>query len=146
MPVGALALMEPIDPSEIKLGDIIAFNPVGDEETIVSHRVIEVLGAGISLEFRTQGDANEEPDYLNVPAANILARVRFNIPKLGYALATIRDYTKNRLGLMLAIFFPTVMLIGTAVRDMSFSFSSAKRRQRKLKQIRERRNRRKFHS
>lgn len=145
MPVGALAVMEPVDPSEIKVGDIIAFNPVHDPDTIVSHRVIEVLDDGPSLEFHTKGDANEEPDLFGVPAANVLARVNFNISYVGNAFTHMGQYTRSRLGFVLLICLPTLVLIGTAATDMNFMFSPGKRRQRKLKQRRDRRNKRKSH-
>lgn len=145
MPVGALALMEPIDPSGIKVGDIIAFNPVYDPDTIVSHRVVEVLGDGASIEFRTKGDANEDPDVLSVPAANVLARVNFNIPYMGYALVRVGDYTRSQLGFALLVCLPTLSLIGIAIRDVNVMRNPRKKRLAKLKERNKRRNKRKSH-
>ena len=139
MPVGALALMEPIDPAEIKVGDIIAFNPPRDPDVTVSHRVVEVLSDGASLEFRTKGDANEDPDLFSVPAANVLGRVNFNIPYMGYGLARTGDYTRSRLGFVLLVCLPTLSLIGIAVRDINVMLNPRKKRLAKLKERRERR-------
>ena len=145
MPVGALALMQPIDPFEIEIGDIIAFNPVRDPDTIVSHRVVDILVGSKSLEFRTKGDANEDPDVYNVPAANVLARINLNLPYLGYALTRIGKYTRSRLGLVLLVCLPTLSLIIIAIRDMSVIFSPRRKRLARLKERKKLRNRRKSH-
>lgn len=141
MPVGAIAVMGSVDPAAIEVGDIIAFNPAHDPEATVSHRVIEVL-EGETLSFRTKGDANEDPDTWEVAAANVIARVHFSIPRLGYALQTIGRYTGTRLGFGLLICLPTVLLITSAARDMNFTLSSGKRRARRKKKLTERRKKR----
>ena len=140
MPVGALAVMQPVDPAAIEVGDIIAFNPVREPETTVSHRVVEVLEDG----FRTKGDANEDPDLDIVPAANVIGRVRFNIPRLGYVLEDVGHYTRSRLGFALFICLPTLALIGSATRDLNFMLSPGKRRARLRKKMMERRKKRKL--
>ena len=144
MPVGAMVWMEPVDPAQIKVGDIIAFNPPWDPDATVSHRVIEVIEAP-TLGFYTRGDANEDPDFDAVPADNVLAKVNFNIPNLGYVLGYIRQYTRGPLGFTLSIALPTVLLIGSAVRDMNFMLSPRKRRARQRKKMMERRKKRRFH-
>jgi len=145
MPVGALAWMEPVDPATIEVGDIIAFNPPWMEpDIIVSHRVIEVI-KGETLAFSTKGDANEDPDWDVIPADNVVAKVSFNLPNMGYLLLRVGQYTKGRIGFVLFIAVPTVLLIGSAMRDMNFMLSPAKRRARQRKKIMERRERRRFH-
>ena len=144
MPVGAMVWMEPVDPAQIKVGDIIAFNPPWDPDATVSHRVIEVIEAP-TLGFYTKGDANEDPDFDAVPAEHVLAKVNFNIPNLGYVLGYIRRYTRGPLGFTLSIALPTVLLIGSAVRDMNFMLSPRKRRARQRKKMMEQRKNRRFH-
>ena len=140
MPIGALAWMESVDPAEIEVGDIIAFNPPWDEPDVtVSHRVVEVLSDSASLEFRTKGDANKNPDLDVIPASNVLGRVNFNIPYMGYGLARTGDYTRSRLGFVLLVCLPTLSLIGIAVRDINVMLNPRKKRLAKLKERRERR-------
>lgn len=128
MPAGAVALMRPVDPAEIKVGDIIAFSPPRKQSgTAVSHRVIEVVNEPV-LAFRTKGDANEDPDLDIVPATNVQAQVAFNVPRLGYFLSSIRRYTRGRLGFGLFVAGPTLLLIGSAIRDISLALSPARRR------------------
>ena len=145
MPRGALARMEPVNPDTIEVGDIIAFNPPWNEpDVIVSHRVIEVI-EGENLAFVTKGDANEEPDLDVIPAENVMARVSFNLRNMGYVLLRIKQYTGSRLGFALFIALPTILLIGSATRDMSFMLSPGKRRARQRKKILEWRRRRRSH-
>ncbi|MFC1983930.1 signal peptidase I [Chloroflexota bacterium] len=142
MPVGALAWMGPVDPTTIEVGDIIAFNPPSSEpDIIVSHRVVEVIN-GETLAFSTKGDANEEPDWEVIPAENVVARVSFNLPSMGRLLLSIEKYTKGKIGFALFIALPTVLLIGSAMRDMNFMLSPSKRRARLLNKMMERQKKR----
>ncbi len=143
MPMGALAWMEPVDPAEIEVSDIIAFDPPwDDDDVIISHRVIEVADSD-SLSFVTKGDANEDPDPDLAPADSVLARVNFSVPNLGFLLARIKKYTASQLGFGLFIALPTVLLIGSAVRDMNVALSPRKKRGIQRKKMLERRKRRK---
>lgn len=141
MPTGALAVLEPVDPADIEVGDIIAFDPPwDDDEVTVSHRVIEII-EGETLSFLTKGDANEEPDFETVPAASVTGRIVISVSNLGYLLARINDYTRGRLGFVFFVGIPTVLLIGSAVRDMNFMVNPRKRRERLRKKMLERRKR-----
>ena len=145
MPIGALAWMEPVDPAQVEVGDIIAFNPPWMEPDVtVSHRVIEII-KGETLAFITKGDANEDPDSDVIPADNVVARVSFNLHNMGYLMLRVRKYTKGRLGFALFIALPTVLLIGSAMRDMNFMFSPGKKRARQRKKMTEWRKRRGSH-
>ena len=141
MPEGALAVLEEVDPAAIEVGDIIAFKYTPD--TTVSHRVIEVL-EGETRSFRTQGDANKDADPGEVPAADVIGRVRFNIPHLGYIVERIGDYTRGQLGFVLFICLPGIVLIGSAARDLNFMLSPGKKMARRRKKVMERRKKRKF--
>lgn len=67
MPKGALAVTAPIDPTDIKEGDVIAFMPpqpwTPSDGNPVVHRVLK-LGTGSDghTEMQTKGDANDAPD------------------------------------------------------------------------------------
>ena len=146
MPRGALAWMEPVDPADIRVGDIIAFDPIWDDDDVtISHRVIEIVQSD-NLSFHTKGDANEDADVDSVPAGNVLARISFNVPRGGYVLNYVGQYTKSRLGFGLFIALPTVLLIGSAARDLNFAINPKKKREiRRKKSIERRRKWRKSH-
>jgi signal peptidase len=69
LPVGSVAIVRPRPAAEIGVGDVVTFvdrDPEKGTSRIVTHRVI---GVEPGPAFRTQGDANEDPDVRPVPAA-----------------------------------------------------------------------------
>jgi signal peptidase len=42
MPVGGLAMLAPIDPEDVEVGDVISYRHPLEREKLVSHRVIEI--------------------------------------------------------------------------------------------------------
>ena len=122
MRAGALAVMLPIDAEDVKVGDIIAFDPPWDPDpdVTVSHRVIGVQHDGQIL-FDTKGDATEDTDPYYVPAQNVHGKVVFNIPYLGYAASSAIGYVRTWLGFVTLVCIPTVILVGSAIRDVNQS-------------------------
>jgi signal peptidase len=120
MPAGALALMMPIDPQNVQVGDIIAFDPPWDPDVTVSHRVIDILRDG-QLLFDTKGDATEESDPYYVPAEHVHGKVIFNIPYLGFAANDASEYVRSWWGLLVFVAIPAVLLIGITIRDINRS-------------------------
>lgn len=103
--VGSMAVTRPAEPEEVKVGDIILFHsPLGGK--LISHRVIAVQQTS-SLQFRTKGDANEDPDPFIVPAENVVGRVCFHVPYFGY----VAQFVKSRLGLLLTLYLPGIIII-----------------------------------
>jgi signal peptidase len=120
MRAGALAVMLPVDPEDVKVGDIITFDPPWDPDVIVSHRVIGVYyDEGII--FDTKGDATEDSDPYYVPARNVHGRVAFSIPYLGYAASYAVRYVRTWQGLVCLVCIPAAILVGSAIRDVKRS-------------------------
>lgn len=69
-----------------RTGDIITFL-VGDEK--VSHRVVGQK----QQNYRTKGDANDYEDYTLVEPAQIVGKVIFAVPYIGYAAVFMRQKT-----------------------------------------------------
>ena len=67
IPVGSFIVVQPAAASSVELGDIITFSTGGDEKSIVTHRVVEIMDDGGIQSFRTAGDANEGPDNRLTP-------------------------------------------------------------------------------
>jgi signal peptidase len=90
IPLGALVVTTPIEPSAIGVGDIITLR--GDNGAVVTHRVIRVSDGSDGRSFETRGDANDSPDGGLVPSRAVLGVVSHYVPYAGYArgfLATI---------------------------------------------------------
>ena len=59
--VNDMIFTKKVDPAELKVDDVIAFQPIGKIEP-VTHRIIEVYEENGAKMFRTQGDDNNTPD------------------------------------------------------------------------------------
>jgi signal peptidase len=81
MDVGDLAMVIPVDPSKIQVGDIIQF---WNGEEMILHRVIDIGGEGSTIFFQTKGDDNPTPDSDPVLPAQIRGKLILTIPKLGW--------------------------------------------------------------
>jgi len=139
MPAGALAMMMPVEPERVKVGDIITFEPPWDPDVTVSHRVIDIRSNG-QLLFDTKGDATEESDPFFVPAESVHGKVIFNVPYLGFATNYALNYVRTWWGFTLFVAVPAMLLIGSTIRDVS---RVTNRRQKRKEWWLKRRRRRK---
>lgn len=110
MEAGDAILVSEVPPERIAEGDVVTFEPPADHGEYgtdrVTHRVVEVLDRDDGLYFRTQGDANEEPDRALVPAANVVGRVSIHVPELGHAVL----FASSDTGLVTLVVLPAVLL------------------------------------
>lgn len=87
--VGAMVYVGKADPAGLEPGDIITFSLAGD--TLVTHRIESAFTENNTRFFRTKGDANELSDSSPVPAENVVGKVRFSVPGLGYLVSYIQQ-------------------------------------------------------
>ena len=83
-PTGSLVYADPVEGSSLQVGDVVAF---WEEEEVIIHRVNEVDDQAGHLV--TKGDANEDVDLRPVPFQNVLGRVVFSVPVVGYFLMAL---------------------------------------------------------
>ena len=88
---GDIALIIKAPASTIKIGDIIQYQTA---DAPVIHRVIDTYTQGNTLWFVTQGDANNAPDD-PVNERNIMGKVAFIIPQLGWVSIAIKEFAAN---------------------------------------------------
>jgi len=115
LPVHSMILVKEVDPEDVRVGDIITFDPPGPTPR-VTHRVVARERRDSRWYFRTKGDANPAPDdwrrgtdhperlrrevtYGNRPAIRQVA----TIPHLGW-IAALGAYPRVRMALFLAPF------------------------------------------
>lgn len=105
--VGALVIVEQVDPVTITTGDVITFNGYA-RSGLTTHRVIDRTVVNGRVHFRTQGDANDTPDVDLAPAEGVVGRVRVAVPHAGRALgelsrAQLRDAALGVVSLWLLV-------------------------------------------
>jgi len=110
--VGGVVVTRPVEPEEIRAGDIITFySPLS--ERLTSHRVVAVEQTS-AFHFLTKGDANGDADPALVPAQNVVGKVCLHIPYFGY----ITQFIKTPLGFLLTICIPGLVVIITEVKNI----------------------------
>ncbi|MCW3490442.1 signal peptidase I [Dethiobacter alkaliphilus] len=103
---GSIIMVRSVSAEDIAVGDIITFNNPGDSSKIVTHRVVGV-NEKEDLSFVTRGDANDANDRDLVLANNIIGKVAYHIPYLGYIL----NFAQTKIGLVLLIIIPGIIVI-----------------------------------
>jgi signal peptidase len=89
---GDVIAVRSVEPDDIRVGDIITFQPVSNDATLVTHRVVGVgFNSVDGAVLTTQGDANSTPDD-PIVAAQVRGLYLFHVPYLGYLLAPLGPY------------------------------------------------------
>ena len=102
---GAVVVVKPAP--EYKIGDIITFTNTGDARMPVTHRIVAIDNSNGEQSFITKGDANEEADSRKVALNDIIGKLLFSIPFLGYVL----EFLKQPQGFLLVIVLPAAAII-----------------------------------
>ena len=102
---GSLAFVRESPPQEIFSNDIITYHSPVNPDSLVTHRVVEVRTQN-RYSYITRGDANPANDPNPVPSANVVGRVVYTVPYIGYLL----DFVQTREGLILLIFVPGALI------------------------------------
>ncbi len=126
---GSIVLVRPLEASAIRPGEIITFQDPENQGMIVTHRVIAVNTAAGSEKpesFTTRGDANDTKDLLPVPVGNLLGRVSYSVPYLGFLFF----FTNTQDGILLFIIIPALLIIVLELRKL-FSYATALEKQKK---------------
>ena len=113
--VGSIVLVRPVDASTLKPGDIISYMTATD--IVVTHRIAEVVpdeNDPSIIRFITKGDANKTVDGKQVDYRNVIGKVVFTVPLIGYPVNTIQRppmiYFAIAIGafLLASVFLPSV--------------------------------------
>ena len=103
--VGSIVVVKPAN--DYKIGDVITFGPYSKTKAPTTHRIYEIKVVNGQLVYITKGDANNAPDTREITKRDILGKVLFSIPYLGFAVA----FAKKPLGFALLIVVPALIII-----------------------------------
>ncbi len=124
---GDLITNEEISPSEVAVGDIIAYRipPMLQKYykclPVVAHRVIEIKDTTTGLIYRTKGDNNPREDPWSVRDCDLIGKVDQQIPYLGFPILFLQS-SSGRLFALIAVFlfalnFYTGTLVGAGGKE-----------------------------
>lgn len=108
---GSLIFVKPA--SEYKVEDIVTMKIKNSKET-VTHRITEIIKENGKISFKTKGDANKSEDSGEVAEDEIVGKLIFKIPYLGYPVS----FSKTSQGFILLIVIPSVIIIYEELRKI----------------------------
>ncbi|WP_339104963.1 signal peptidase I [Haloterrigena salinisoli] len=109
---GDVILVEDVGPENIEEGDVITYADGSGERT--THRVVDVVERDGERQFRTKGDANEEPDSDLVSASAVEGRHAHTLPYIGHVVL----FAGSRLGIALLLIVPGTLLAVSEVWEL----------------------------
>lgn len=101
---GDLVFVKEVDTKELKENDVIAFR--NEENTVTTHRIVEVVEQNGKEYFKTKGDNNNTEDANLVSTSDIEGIYVFRIPELGNILMTLKEPQS------LIVILLTILVIG----------------------------------
>lgn len=103
---GSVVYVKDIAPADVQVGDILTFRASTTSQNVVTHRVVKVDKEN-ELLLTTQGDANNTEDPEKLHPENIIGKVHFSIPFIGYLL----NFAKTKMGLYFLVVLPGILII-----------------------------------
>lgn len=100
---GSLALIKP--QKSYQLNDVITFQVAARGR--VTHRLVQIEKIGNRQFFTTKGDANADDDIEKIADSQIIGRVLFSMPLLGYVIGSTRTIP----GLIIFIIIPGTLIV-----------------------------------
>ena len=101
---GSIVVVKPAD--DYKIGDIVTFQKRIDKEP-TTHRIEEIRVVGGSPIYTTKGDANNAEDRGEIQKEEIIGKVLFSIPYLGYII----NFVQKPIGFSLIIVLPAIVIV-----------------------------------
>jgi len=110
--LGSIVIVKPA--SDYKIGDIVTFGPFSKTKPPTTHRVYDIKVIGGQPVYITKGDANNAPDLREIRKSDILGKVLFSVPYLGFAV----DFAQKPAGFALIIIVPAAVIISDEVKKI----------------------------
>lgn len=104
---GDVIFVDSVPSDSLQVGDVVTFRAKPGSNVLITHRVTEVLEEGGRVRYRTQGDANSDPDPFLVTPEMVVGKYAFQIPFWGHLLNVVR----SKVGYVLFVVIPAGTII-----------------------------------
>jgi signal peptidase I len=94
-----------------QLRDIVTFYPNESKKTTVTHRIV-AIGDG---QIKTAGDANNQAETSLTPTSQIVGKVVFSIPFVGF----LAGFTKTPKGFIFMVIIPATIIIYEEIKNIT---------------------------
>lgn len=106
---GDLIIVKQVNTTDLEKGDVIAFyDPESNSNSILTHRIAEVINEDGVIYYRTKGDANNTEDSKPVLADKVVGIYKLKIPNAG----DVAMFMQTTPGLIVCVILPLILLIG----------------------------------
>lgn len=109
---GSVVVVKPA--ADYKIGDVITFGPVSKTKPPVTHRISDIKVQAGQPVYITKGDANNAVDSKEIAKSEVLGKVLFDVPYIGYVI----DFVRKPFGFMLIIVVPAIVIIYDEIRKV----------------------------
>lgn len=110
IPVGAMIIIQEDNPEDLEIGDIITYRI--DDSTMVTHRIVNIDQK--KREIVTKGDANNTVDGTPISFTDVVGKMLFSVPLLGY----LSIYIQSGYGIYLIFAIFVILLILNFLPDI----------------------------
>lgn len=124
--VGAMVVVK--SEKNYNVGDVVTYKEQNDATKTITHRIIKKGYTGIDR-YVTKGDANDAVDPSVVLSTQILGKVIFAVPYIGYPIA----FARTPVGLIVLVIFPATIIVYEEVMNVKKEIDAhlAKRKKNK---------------
>lgn len=126
-----LVIIKPF--KDYQKGDVITISKPADPKTSVTHRIIDIKTKNKKTFYITKGDANKTADTEERLKENVLGKVIFTVPYLGYLVS----FAKTKEGLLILVIIPTVIIIYSEIlnikKELALIITRLKKQKAKMK-------------
>jgi len=118
---GDVIVVRSIRPEDVHVNDVITYKHILENRVrYITHRVINITKERVEgkeksiIFFQTKGDANENPDSYKVSEENLIGKLIFLIPLIGYLI----NFIHQTIGLLIFIYIPGTIIIFIEIKKI----------------------------
>ena len=106
---GSVVIIKPVD--RYGIGDVVIFGKDNRDNIPTTHRIVEMHIISGETRFITKGDANDDLDGREITERDIIGKVLFDVPYVGFIL----DIARKPLGFAVLIGIPALVIMSDEV-------------------------------
>ena len=110
---GSVIYVKDVDVNTLETGDVITFKLTN---TVVTHRIVDVVEEDGVVKYQTKGDANDMIDGTLVTQDKVMGSPVFTIPYLGYLI----NFVQKPPGLYLVVAVGAILVLLILLPDLLF--------------------------
>lgn len=103
--MGSIVVVKPM--KDYKIGEVITFGPTSRTKSPFTHRIFDIKVVAGQPVYVTKGDANDASDPREISQKEIIGKVLFDVPYIGYAVGA----AKKPIGFLLIIIIPALLIV-----------------------------------